>query len=942
MVKWAVLVPSTFPQPCGTNLSTSLSQTIDTFRIISNGSDWRLCYAKSPTPYEVYLQARLDDILHQQRLANFIQFFRFFGKDAFSVRETTSAGEFRQGLDQILAASETSTQMIERHLKNRVDDVLQALCLGFVNDEDSRNLEQPELDEIYRNAIYLLYRMLFLFYAEARHLLPVDEEAYRVHSLEAIIEDVRRWQTNGWRDENPHALWARLANLCGIVDIGDQQAGVNAYNGGLFSDSENPYLRKHQIKNDYLARAIFNLAYMETKTGFRRIEYRDLSVRHLGTLYEGMLEYRLNLVRDEPVVVRELNGKRLYVRQSIAQAKKGETILQIGDVYFADDKGERKSSGSYYTPEDVVQYIVNETLLPKLKEVSAPLKEIRAQAEYDRQIAVNPQEKARAESYADRQAETLVNEKLLRLKILDPAMGSAHFLVAAGQMLTDYIIEEINNLDWPSEIPTDPLVWKRRVVERCLYGVDVNPLAQELAKLSLWLSSASAGRPLTFLDHHLRIGNSLYGASIQHISVLPMTKKKESRTENPESEADLLQQMFQVVLRDMLSDLSNISNIDSDRIEDVKGKGEAFQHANSISTRLQDIANTWLGSLFGLQGGDGKPISENDYFEILQKTININDLEEWEKIVSETNILRDSRKLAEDQKFFHWELSFPDAVIDGKCQFDIVIANPPYVGSTPSLPIQKLYYSASCGDLYAWLYEKAKNIISNNGILGMVVPLSLMFSRQTSALREFILESNSETHIATFDNRPSTLFGTSDAPNSQRVSIIIQKFSQGTSARIFTTNLLRWTTNEREGLFANLKFAEVTSVANKDNLPKIGNPRLVKFWTEINRSGRTLRDISKSILSETSKDETSEWFLIVPRAVRYFLSAFPVHVNRNKVLTMTFNDKQSRDLAMVLINSNIHYWYWLSYGDGFLTNVDVLAKFPVPDFKRREDRRIFI
>ena len=175
-----------------------------------------------------------------------------------------------------------------------------------------------------------------------------------------------------------------------------------------------------------------------------------------------------------------------------------------------------------------------------------------------------------------------------------------------------------------------------------------------------------------------------------------------------------------------------------------------------------------------------------------------------------------------------------------------------------------------------------------------------------------------------------------DALNSQRVSIIVQKFSKGTSARIFTTNLLRWTTNEREGLFANLKFAEVTGVANKDNLPKIGNPRLVKFWTEINRSGRTLRDISKSILSETSKDETSEWFLIVPRAVRYFLSAFPVRVNRNKVLTMTFHDKQSRDLAMVLINSNIHYWYWLSYGDGFLTNVDVLAKFPTPDLKEKK------
>jgi hypothetical protein len=369
-------------------------------------------------------------------------FYRLFSREAFDIETGQNGQKSRQGLDQMLAESEKRTQLIERHLKNRVDSLLQSLCLGFVEDAAIAVDSREELDEIYRNAIYLLYRMLFLFYAEARQLLPTQLPEYQPVSLSSIVMDARRRQIEGVQHPDPYSLWKRLTRLFVIVDDGDTSVGVQAYNGGLFSDTEKPYLLHHKMSDAYLAPALFDLGFVEGKGEAQPIDYRDLAVRHLGTLYEGMLEYRLNLVTDEPVVVRDSGGKRIYLKQSIAgQIKKGETILDIGKVYFADDKGERKSSGSYYTPEDVVQYIIGNTVLPKLQELRSALDPILEEAIREREIAATAEERGRVERYADQKILDLVNQSILRLRILDPAMGSGHFLVAAGQMVTNFIVE---------------------------------------------------------------------------------------------------------------------------------------------------------------------------------------------------------------------------------------------------------------------------------------------------------------------------------------------------------------------------------------------------------------------------------------------------------------------------------------------------------------------
>lgn len=895
--------------------------------VLTNGAQWRLCFAGATAPYEVFFEADVDRLLNTDTREDFAVFFHFFGRDAFAPVPASA----RIGLDTFLAASEKRTEAIEKHLKGRIESLLQTLCLGFVKDEAAGNYSRETLDTIYQNSIYLLYRLLFLFYAEARTLLPMDLPAYAAVSLASLLADARRASQEGLFPADPHAFWKRLRHLFAVVDYGDPSVGVAAYNGGLFSDAEKPYLKDHHLANEFLAPALFALGFEATKTGFQPIHYRDLSVRHLGTLYEGLLEYRLNLVQQEPVVVREAGGKRVFLPESLAQpVKKSETVLPVGEVYFADDKGERKSSGSYYTPEDVVQYIVENTVTPKLHERRAALDAFLDELRREYEIAPTDEARAQIAAYADGRTLETVQQDLLSLRVLDPAMGSGHFLVAAGQAMTNFLVETLNSTPWANDaLSTDPLLWKRRVVERCLYGVDKNRLAQELAKLALWISSASAGKPLTFLDHHLKCGNSLYGAPLRRLSLLPASKSTRSN--------NLFGELSETVLRDLTAQIGLITRVDSDHIDDVKAKGESHRRAQDLTRRLADLAHVWLASLFTLTGDAGKPLTDDHYDYLLNLATQNRAAESWEALVRSNPILSAARMIADENEFFHWELEFPDAVTDGACRFDAVVANPPYVGTKADRAITALYETARCGDLYAWIMEKALDVTERYGNVGIIVPLSLTFSRQFSSLRDIFLKRSGQHRFANFDNNPDAIFPTTPGSrNSQRATIILTQAVTVDEIQLESTDLLRWTREDRVSLLNNLNYANITRLASSSSLPKIGNPALSEFLARMKCSPRTINDLCSTMLSEGQKDYDAPYFLVVPRAVRYFLSAIPEHIDRSKVLTLTFSDQLSRDMCGLLLNSNINYWYWLSYGDGFCTNIDTTASFPVPLLPERE------
>src|SRR5258706_2979957 len=440
------------------NLVKQLRSAALHWGIITNGKHWRLCHAVAVAPYEVFLEGDLDRLLQKNELSEFLLFYLFFGQQAFTTVQSKDTNAQKIGLDRYLEESEKRIEAIQRYLRSQVEPILQSLCLGFVQDEAAGSYTRETLDEIFRNAIFLLYRILFLFYAEARELLPTQDINYQQIGLTGIVEDAGLYQRQWIHNPDPFSLWKRLTHLFVVVDDGDESVGVRPYNGGLFSDREKPYLKTHRITNAYLAPALFELGYVPGKAGLYSVDYSDLSVRHLGTLYEGLLEYRLNLVAQEPVVVRENKGNRIYIPRSQAGVvKRTETILEVGAVYFADDKGERKSSGSYYTPEDVLQYIVSNTILPKLLERRQPLETFLVDVQREMKAAATSNEYLHLERYADQEVLKTVEHDLLVLRILDPAMGSAHFLVAAGQLLTNFIVETLNMTEWVnSSISSDP------------------------------------------------------------------------------------------------------------------------------------------------------------------------------------------------------------------------------------------------------------------------------------------------------------------------------------------------------------------------------------------------------------------------------------------------------------------------------------------------------
>ena len=360
----------------------------------------------------------------------------------------------------------------------------------------------------------LLYRLLFLLYAEDRGLLPVNDPRYEYYGLRKRVRDdvAERTERGDQFSGTASAYNHHLTTLFQLIDKGDASIGLPPYNGGLFAKDTAPILEEAHLPDTVVAQIVYSLSHVNSPEGRRFVNYRDMSVQQLGSIYERLLE-------QEPV----RNGD--------------------GEIVVRPNSYARKDSGSFFTPQDLVDLIVERTLKPLAEERLRAFEEKAKELESD----TRPKEVRHAElSMLD------PAEAVLDLKVLDPAMGSGHFLVTAVDFLSDYIAELVEHvpavtewLDGEYRSPlmdrvaairqdilgraeeahwivdegmlTDQAVMRRMVIKRCIYGVDKNPLTVELAKVSLWLHSFTVGAPLSFLDHHLRCGDSLVGMRVMDV-----------------------------------------------------------------------------------------------------------------------------------------------------------------------------------------------------------------------------------------------------------------------------------------------------------------------------------------------------------------------------------------------------------------------------------------
>jgi hypothetical protein len=258
-----------------------------------------------------------------------------------------------------------------------------------------------------------------------------------------------------------------------------------------------------------------------------------------------------------------------------------------------------------------------------------------------------------------------------------------------------------------------------------------------------------------------------------------------------------------------------------------------------------------------------------------------------------------------------------------------VIGNPPYVRSSANQLQKKLFSTANGGNLYAWFVELAFMVTHENSTVGMIVPLSIMISSQMECVRALFLSQRGTYRFANFDNIPDCIFNggkesdNTNKLNSQRTTIFLVKRSYR-DIKLESTDLLRWQRDERKSLFARLVFADITRVARKEHFPMIGDQVLVPFLEQLKSGKRLIRDLTAEADSGAKKQ------LFVPTRARYFIPASPEDFHRNNQMNLAFSSNQDFDYAFILISSNIFYWYWRVFGDGFDVAPRDVLEFPLP------------
>lgn len=650
--------------------------------ILTNGVKWRLYFSGARSTIDDYLEIDLARVLglnadlldtgitasdRDHWLAVFVA---MFSRTAFE-RQTDTSPSFHDIARRDAAFYE------ERVAKSLSDLVFSRLYPDLGKAVASAAPPETNLDEIRQATLILLYRLLFVLYAEDRGLLPVKDPRYDDYALRVSRLDVgKRKDAGDTFSSIAKTIWNRFSDLAEMIDKGDPSVGLPPYNGGLFNAENTPLLKAIALGDVVMAEALDILSF-EQRGGERRyINYRDLSVQQLGSIYERLLEFEL---------VRDVASGAVDVRPNM----------------FA-----RKNSGSYYTPDDLVLLILDETLEPLISDAMNAFIAALGQAKVtdsDEYVVDNLQKVDPAKA-------------ITRLRVCDPAMGSGHFLVSLVDRMTKHTLDALAeavalvrvrfpDLDYESPVAEeirkirgtirgnaqdknwsvseeqldDAQLVKRMVLKRCVYGADKNPMAVELAKVSLWLHTFTVGAPLSFIDHHLAAGDSLFGLWVR--DAIDKAGKggellyiEELRT--AERQAAFMQKI------EALTDAEIGEAHDSAKLwQDIEYQVGPFDSFVSFIHALdwldlkgadRSLVTLWLDGRFG----DPLPIARGKKAPEEGKA----KLEELERF---TAIWGAARELISEERFLNWQITFPGVWSNWVSKeleggFDAIVGNPPW------------------------------------------------------------------------------------------------------------------------------------------------------------------------------------------------------------------------------------------------------------------------
>ena len=694
--------------------------TIQEARVIAKKDDYKVYYLQTNTDSQKYwkgISAKIIKENHGMCLicshnpSGFKWVFSSLSKDfsksfnetrhiPIDIRPETGAPKtFVDFLEKIRVSTEDSTTTILAKMSNAFDsfaiqihdeltvnvfEALKTLSEGIIYDQSNNlSLSNETLEEIREHIFILLYRIIFILYAEDRGIFPIDHPVYKNEfSLKWIKEEWLLKSADPKKLEE-YKVQKRLKKLFRLIEVGSEELDykkeeffMHSYYGRIFDRKINHELEEWNIPNSNLLEAISLVTRSRDKHGnYFFLDYSALETRHIGSIYEHLLEFHLHA--------------------------KDKKIVEL------PDPDERKSSGSYYTPKEIVDHVVENTIEPLIKKIQDETGNKLEQV-----------------------------EKILSLNILDPAMGSGHFLIGA----VNYIASKICEIENGEILEHNLIERKRDVARRCVYGVDLNPLAVDLATVSLWLETLSSDKPLSFLSAHLKNGNSLIGTEID-----VLFNKQTTLMESQKGREQFKKNIKEFIM---------FENLEDDSASAVKIKIEKYQKIQSNGTiyyNIKSLLDCKVAESFGLD----IPVISDFKARIGENSLDFFTDESWQKI----------QNLSSKTKFFHWDLEFPDIFYDQNGEkkenagFDIVIMNPPYVhqkgtSDKPKISFDEREFFRSSFktlnakksrggikiNLFAPFIEQAIKL-TNSGQIGFIIHKNLIKVESYKEIRKHILDN---------------------------------------------------------------------------------------------------------------------------------------------------------------------------------------------------------
>ncbi len=764
------------------------------FGFLTNGRIWRVYDTDKITAKKTFIEFDLERLLAlddaDQKAEGLALFAFFFGRNTYA--KPAEAGK-ASAIEQAIAESSDFTLAVEENLK--------AVIYGYAGEDSLFEImgkaiykanPKASLGQVYENSVVLLFRLLFVVYFEDKNrALLARHPFYQRYSLDFIFQTLR--QENAERGKLHDGVYA-LKQLFEMLDEGAEDIDIPLFNGGLFDPARAPLLLRPKIFDNATLRQLLEKLLYKTSRGTTlfdtRRDFKNMSVTHLGRIYEGLLEFRFERALETAVYLEyestATKGKAVEAYfgaydQALIRKEKGfkslrEISVKKGDVFLKSASNSRKTTASYYTEPVLSQPLVK--------------------ASIDRAIA-----SAQASGNANGRA-------FMALKILDNACGSGHFLVEALGYLTDLalarldtdtalqelvaqerakITEQLQFLNLHYE-PEDAQILKRALLKRCIFGVDLNPFAVELARLSLWMDSFIFGTPLSFIEHHVQHGNSLMGASVQDFIQYNAVEGAQDDLfiENLGAKFD--------DLRTVMHELDAMRDTTAQEVEQSKALWK-----NTIAPKLNQLSRALSFVCTGramLAEGDPKA------WEALKKTPDIIS-QLFDDNAKKSAALKQVETYAAKYHFFHFEVAFPEAFAGGKHGFDIVVGNPPwdrtkfadtdffpqyhnnyrslknlekaavqqrllesahiasaYAVAQTDMEVANNYYKAAFplnrgagdGNLFRFFVERNLGLLAEGGNLSYVLPSALMFEEGSMALRRHIFTHCQMPFFWSFEN----------------------------------------------------------------------------------------------------------------------------------------------------------------------------------------------